>query len=168
MSSQLQNLSRLETQLVVFKLGNEEYALGISGVREIIRSEKVTRIPESSERVEGIINVRGEVVVVIDLRKWFEIPVDSEEGTAIIIVEHQGSLVGLIVDSLSEVLRVTESDVVAPPKMLSEFVRELVTGVVKLENRLLILLNLRQLLACKELEETSSLVATDASLDQLE
>ena len=95
-----------EVQMVVFKLEKEEFAVDIQQVREVLKMTQVTPLPQSAHYIEGVINLRGEVIPVVDLRKRFELPLGERgEQTRIIIVEIQKSNVGLIVDSVTEVLR---------------------------------------------------------------
>jgi purine-binding chemotaxis protein CheW len=143
-------------QLVSFHLGSEEYAMEILGVQEIIRMVQPTRIPNAPEFVEGVINLRGQVVPVIGLRKRFGLeqrPFDRQ--TRIVVLETPGATVGFVVDSVSEVLRIP-SDTVEPPPRMTRQGREFVSGIGKLEGRLLLLLDTQklldeqQLLACQQ------------------
>lgn len=141
-----------EMQLVVFGLGREEFAVEVTQVREIIRMEEITRMPKSPHFVEGIINLRGQIIAVIDLAKRLNIP-SGERGpeTRIIVVEAGEVKVGMIVDSVSEVLRVSSEAVEPNPSLASDVSAAFLQGVVKHDNRLIILLDLTKILSLEEM-----------------
>ncbi|HOB28443.1 MAG TPA: chemotaxis protein CheW [Bacillota bacterium] len=140
-----------EIQVVAFVLNNEEFACDINNVREVLKMVKVTPLPQSLKFVEGVINLRGEVIPVVDLRKRFNLPeVDYSERSRIIIVEVGSSQVGLIVDEVSEVLRLSSSQIQASPSGITGGDNELIVGVGKIEQRLLIILNLEYILSTEE------------------
>jgi len=137
-------------QLVSFHIGGEEFGLDILRVQEIIRIQALTRVPNSADFVDGVINLRGKVIPVIGLRKRFgleDLPHDKQ--TRIIVVEIKGNVLGFIVDSVSEVLRIPKDTVEQPPR-LGKVEREYVSGVGKLDNRLLILLDVDRLMSDSE------------------
>ena len=137
-------------QLVSFHVGGEEFGLDILRVQEIIRIQQLTRVPNSPDFVDGVINLRGKVIPVIALRKRIGLedrPHDKQ--TRIVVVEVNGTVLGFIVDSVSEVLRVP-ADTVEPPPRLGKIEREYVSGVGKLDNRLLILLDVDRLMSDSE------------------
>ena len=140
-----------EIQVVAFVLNNEEFACDINNVREVLKMVKVTPLPQSLKFVEGVINLRGEVIPLVDLRKRFNLPeVDYSERSRIIIVEVGPSQVGLIVDEVSEVLRLSSSQIQASPSGITGGDNELIVGVGKIEQRLLIILNLEYILSTEE------------------
>lgn len=140
-----------EVQMVVFKLEKEEFAVDIHQVKEVLKMSRVTPLPQSAHYIEGVINLRGEVIPVVDLRKRFELPEgERAEQTRIIIVEIQDSNVGLIVDSVSEVLRLSSSAIQSPPERVAGTRTDLIKGVGKVADRLLIVLNLDKILATEE------------------
>ena len=142
--------SNIELQLVVFHLGEEAFGVDIGQVREIIKMAEITRMPNAPELVEGIINLRGTITTIMDLRKRLGMTVaDSDENTRIIIVEASGSTLGMIVDSVSEVLRISSKDI-DPPSAASTHA-EYIQGVGKLDDRLLILLDLNKVLSDEEI-----------------
>jgi purine-binding chemotaxis protein CheW len=146
-------------QLVSFHLGGEEYALEILQVQEIIRMVDLTRVPNSPDFVEGVINLRGKVIPVIGLRKRFGMPAkEYDKQSRIVVVEMHGTVVGFVVDAVNEVLRIA-ADTVEPPPRLTKVDRELVSGVGKLENRLLLLLDLEKLLTQSEQAAVSGAAA---------
>lgn len=137
-------------QLVSFHVGGEEFGLEILRVQEIIRIQPLTRVPNSAAFVDGVINLRGKVIPVIALRRCFGLedrPHDKQ--TRIVVVEVNGSVLGFIVDSVSEVLRIPVETITAPPR-LGKVEREYVSGVGKLDDRLLILLDLDRLMSDAE------------------
>jgi purine-binding chemotaxis protein CheW len=133
-------------QLVTFKVGKEEYGVDISKVREIIRMVDITPIPNSPYAVEGVINLRGKVIPVINMGKKFGLEMRKTDPQTRITVVDVGTTVGLIVDSVSEVLRISPETVEPPPSMTAGNGSEFIKGVGKLEDRLLILLDIEKLL----------------------
>jgi purine-binding chemotaxis protein CheW len=139
-------------QVVSFRVGNEEFGLDILRVQEIIRVQDLTRVPNSPDFVDGVINLRGKVIPVIALRKRFGLPDQvHDQQTRIVVLEVQNMVLGFIVDSVSEVLRIPTSTV-APPPRLGRIESEFVSGVGKLENRLLILLDVDRIMALPDLQ----------------
>lgn len=134
-------------QLVSFRVGGEEFGLNILRVQEIIRVQQLTRVPNSPDYIEGVINLRGKVIPVIALRKRFDLAaIDPDKQTRIVVIEVNGTILGFMVDSVSEVLRIP-ADTVEPPPRLGKVEREYVSGVGKLDNRLLILLDVDRLMS---------------------
>lgn len=146
-------------QMVVFQLGGEEFGVEIMKVQEIIRMPEITQIPQSPDFVEGVINLRGRIIVVINLDKRFNLKSkEVDENSRIIVVEIGNNVVGMIVDSVNEVLRIPASSVdPAPELVMSRVSKDYITGVGKMDNRLLILLDLARVLDRKEVEEISAL-----------
>lgn len=136
-----------ELQLVAFSLAGEEYAVDILYVQEINRLLNITRVPKAPYYIEGVINLRGNVVPVIDLRKRFSLPPrEITDRTRIIIIKIREITVGIIVDSVLEVLRIPSSAVEPPPGLTGAVDQEFLHGVGKLNERLLILLNLEKVI----------------------
>lgn len=146
-------------QMVVFQLGGEEFGVEIMKVQEIIRMPEITQIPQSPEYVEGVINLRGKIIVVINLDTRFNLSSkDVDEHSRIIVVEIGDNVVGMIVDSVNEVLRINVSSIDPAPELVTSGVsREYITGVGKLDGRLLILLDLAKVLNKKEVENIANL-----------
>lgn len=139
-------------QLVTFAIGDEEFGIDILKVQEIIRTMAITKVPNSPPHVEGVINLRGKVIPVIDLRSRFLLekrPHDSQ--TRIIVIDLNGVIVGFVVDGVSEVLRIPSSTVEQPPEVVAGIESEYIKGVGKLENSLLILLDLDKLIPIDQL-----------------
>ncbi len=140
-----------EVQLVAFQLEKEEFAINIHQVREVLKMVPVTPLPQSAHFIEGVINLRGEVIPVIDLRKRFELSMKERNGqTRIIIVEIEEHKVGLIVDFVTEVLRLPSTAVHPPPRRVVGTQNDLIRGIGKVEDRLLIILNLTKILTMEE------------------
>lgn len=134
-------------QIVSFRVGSEEFGLDILRVQEIIRHQHLTRVPNSPDFVDGVINLRGQVIPVIALRKRFGVELSPQDNQArIVVLEVQGMVLGFIVDSVPEVLRIPASAMVAPPRF-GKVEREYVSGVAKLHDRLLILLDVDRILS---------------------
>ena len=139
-----------EFQLVIFRLAQEEYGLPITKVQEINRLVPITKLPQTPPFMEGIINLRGQIIPVIDLRKRFTLAISEyNDDSRIIIVEINGETVGVIVDAVAEVIRIAAADVEPPPP---SFILDAkyIQGVGKLEGRLLILLEIDQVLTSQE------------------
>lgn len=140
-------------QLVTFSIGEEEFGVDILKVQEIIRTMEITRVPRAPEFVEGVINLRGKVIPIIDLRRRFGLMSrDHDKHTRIIVIEINQMIVGFVVDSVSEVLRIPANTVEPPPPVVAGLESEYINGVGKLEDRLLILLDLDRLLSGEEVE----------------
>ncbi len=134
-------------QLVSFKIGEEEFGVDILKVQEINRMVEITSVPNTPLHVEGIINLRGKVIPVIDLRTRFGIPKrDHDKNTRIIVVELGGRIIGFVVDAVSEVLRIPKSVTEPPPPVVAGIEADYITAVGKLEDRMLILLDLEKVL----------------------
>ena len=141
-------------QLVTFAISEEEFGIEILRVQEIIRIMPITKVPNSPPAVEGVINLRGKVIPVIDLRKRFGMESrEHDNQTRIIVIEIHGMIVGFVVDGVSEVLRIKSDTVEAPPSVVSGVESEYIKGVGKLDDRLLILLDLDKLFSCDELRQ---------------
>jgi len=145
-------------QLVVFDLGGEEYGLGITEVKEIVKTGEITYVPNTPDFIRGIINLRGKMVVVMDMEKRFLIEREEEEwkGKHIIIIEKGENTYGLMVDEVSEVLRLPEDAIKEAPKIITTRIHaDYLKGVGTLEDRLIIILNLDKVLAEEELAKLS-------------
>lgn len=139
-------------QLVSFMIGNEEYAVDILFVQEINRMLQITKVPNAPEYVDGVINLRGRVIPVIDLRYKLGLSKrEHDKNTRIIVVEIKDKTVGFIVDAVKEVIRIPESITEAPPEIVSGSNSEFIKSVGKLEDRLLILIDLEKILFGAEL-----------------
>ena len=133
--------------LVTFKLGNNEYAIDIMQAKEIIKMEKITLIPNAPDYVEGVINLRGNIIPIVDLKKRFNLEEnDGEKNTGIIIVKIDDVDMGIIIDAISKVVSIATSNIQPPPPMLSGIGQKYIKGVAKLEDKLLVVLDLEKLI----------------------
>ena len=139
-----------EQQFVIFRVGAQSYAMPIATVREIVRVPEITAVPQSPEFIAGVINLRGRIIPVIDLRKRFLQPQESTSKNRILVLSPEasggGKLLGMLVDSASEVLKIDPAQIESAPKLFGESSETYVTGVAKHQNRLLVLLNAERLL----------------------
>ena len=141
-----------ELHIVGFRIGRETFGVPISLVHEIVRVPEITPVPEAPEYVEGVINLRGKIIAVVDLRRRFgEAEIKAHKKNRILVVEVTGKLVGLMVDAASEVLKIPPSEVDLPPNVFEEGELNYVTGVGKLQGRLIILIDLTKILQKGEL-----------------
>jgi len=150
-------------QVVGFRIGNETYGVRIGSVREIVRVPEITIVPNAPEAIEGVINLRGKIVPVMDLRKRFgNVGIQPDKKNRILVVELESRLLGLIVSSASEVLKIPPSEIEPPGTVFAEGESSYVTGVGKLKGRLIILLDIARLLRrpeFKKFEEAAEPVA---------
>ncbi len=143
---------RQEVQAVGFYIGEDEYALYIHKVREIYPMTEIRKIPKAPQFVEGVINLRGQIIPIIDLRKRFDMaPNESRQTAKILIVELEKNQVGMIVDNVSEVMRFYVDEIEKAPAMFSANIdSQYIQGVAKLEGKLIILLDIEKLLSFEE------------------
>src|SRR3984893_5983550 len=142
-----------QLQIVGLRVGRETLGLPISLVREIVRVPEITPVPNTPPPIEGGINLRGRIIAVIDLGKRFgEAAIERNSKSRIVVVELEERLVGLLVNSASEVLRIAPSEIEAPTKVFPNKDMNYVTGVGKLNDRLIILLDLSRILQRAELK----------------
>ncbi len=141
-------------QVIVFSLGDERYGVDISQVREIIRPTKITRIPNAPDFVEGVINLRGQITTIINLRKRFGLPPkEIDNDTRIIVVEYNNAVIGMMVDTVNEVKYLSAKDIDSLPNIItSRSEAKFLKGVGKLPDGLLILIDLSKILSEDEVE----------------
>jgi purine-binding chemotaxis protein CheW len=153
-----------DLQVVGFRIGNETFGVRIGSVREIVRVPEITAVPSAPDTVEGVINLRGKIIPVMDLRKRFgHVDLQPDKKNRILVVELENKLVGLIVNAASEVLKIPPSEVEPPGSVFADGESSYVTGVGKLKGRLIILLDVGKLLhqqEVKRLEEAAELVGS--------
>lgn len=139
-------------QLVVFTIGKEFYGVGIDVVHEIVRVPEITGVPDAPVFLEGVINLRGRIVPVIDLRKRLRLDaVERTKSARVLITDHERKTVGLLVDSVAEVLKLTPDMIEAPPEMVASVGIDYITGVAKVNDRLVILLDLGKVLNAEDM-----------------
>jgi purine-binding chemotaxis protein CheW len=153
-----------ELQIVGFRVGRETFGVPISLVHEIVRVPEITAVPEAPDYVEGVINLRGKIISVLDLRKRFgEKQITGSKKNRILVVEVEGKMVGLIVDAASEVLKLPETEIDLPPNVFDEGELNYVTGVGKLRGRLIIMIDLTKILQKGELRRLGELAEPQAA-----
>jgi len=149
----------LERQLVVFKVADEEFGVDILKVHEINRMMDITTVPNAPACIEGVVNLRGKVIPVINLRRRFDLPQREFDAHTKIVVVDIGRSAGIIVDSVREVLRIPSDIVEPPPAMATGIGSEYIRGVGKLKDRLIILLDIEKLLGASDGEMMARAVA---------
>lgn len=151
---QTQQLSGEVVQVVSFRLGGEEYGVDISQVQEIIRLVEITHVPRAPRFMEGVINLRGQLIPIIDLRTRFGMPrIDATKSTRIVVTEIGNKRVGIVVDSVSEVLNIPMENVEPAPDMVAGVGTEYIQGVGKLGERLIIMLDLTMVISTEEKQQ---------------
>jgi purine-binding chemotaxis protein CheW len=149
-------------QLVTFNIGKEEFGVDILNVQEINRMTHITKVPNAPHFVEGVINLRGRVIPVIDLRLKLKIEKkEYDKNTRIIVVEVENKTIGFIVDSVNEVLRIPANLTEAPPDMVSGIDSEYIKSVGKLEDRLLILIDIQKIIQINEMKKIDMMEAVN-------
>jgi purine-binding chemotaxis protein CheW len=153
-----------DLHIVGFRIGPESFGVPISTVHEIVRVPDITSVPDAPEYVEGVINLRGRIISVVDLRKRFkESVITSHRKNRIIVVEVERKMVGLIVDAASEVLKIPESEVEMPPRIFEEGEVNYVTGVGKYRGRLIVMIDLTRVLQKGELRRLTEFLENHAA-----
>jgi len=145
-------------QLVSFNVGSEEFGVDILKVHEINRMTEITRVPKAPEFVEGVINLRGKIIPIIDLRKRFGMEQkDKDKNTRIVVVEINEQTIGFVVDSVSEVIRMPMENIDDAPELVTGIDADYIKGVGKLEKNLLILLDLEKVMSKQELQKVEKI-----------
>ena len=141
-----------DLQIVGFRIGRQTFGLPISLVHEIVRPPEITNVPHAPEYVEGVMNLRGRIVPVIDLRRRFGgAAVENSRKNRVLVVDLESRAVGLIVDSATEVLKINGAQIEPPPDVFTDAATSYVTGVAKYQGRLIILVDLKRILQSGEL-----------------
>ncbi len=143
-----------ETQLVVFKMGDEFYGVDISIVESIIKIQEITLVPHAHLYVEGVTNLRGTVVPVIDLRTRFGMPrAEPTKDTRIVVVEHENAMIGMVVDAVTEVLRIPSRVIEPPSAFVAGFDSAFITGIAKFNERLITMLDFAKIFVAQDANE---------------
>ncbi len=138
-------------QFVVCRIGGEEFAIDVLTVQEINRLAEITKVPKTPSYVEGVINLRGRIIPVLDLRQRFGLTSGKQTGqTRVVVVSLSSRLVGLVVDAVVEVLNLPKTAIESPPSLGNSVGSDYTMGVGRLENRLLIILDLNRLLHIRQ------------------
>jgi len=150
------------SQIVSFKLANEEYGVDIMSAQEIIMVGQITHLPQAPDYICGLINLRGAVIPIVDLRKRFALEAkEPDEHTRIIVVNVSEKTMGIVVDAVTEVQRVQADQIEPAPPSICRLDQDFIRGLVKLEDKLLILLNIDTLLSQKETAMLSKTVEAE-------
>ncbi|RJP75508.1 MAG: purine-binding chemotaxis protein CheW [Desulfobacteraceae bacterium] len=167
MSEELETLSEdlyddgedtMKDRYFTFRIGNEEYGIEIMYVIEVIGIQKITEVPDMPVFVKGVINLRGQVIPVMDVRVRFGMEEQAyNERTCIVVVTIKDSAIGLVVDMVSDVIDIPEKDVDPPPKISRKPGSRFIKGLGKIDNQVKILLDVQRLLYDEELEQVSSI-----------
>jgi len=150
-----------ERKYVIFKIKDEEYGVDIMKVKEVSEFKKSTSIPNSPSFVDGIINLRGDITPIISLKKKFNIPVEKgyDDSSRIIVVNMNDKLVGFAVDEASQVISIDDSNIDPPPEIVAGLDRRYINGIGKLQDRIVIILDLERVLNENEQTEISGIYA---------
>ena len=143
-------------QFVGFRIGQAAYALPIAAVREIVRPPEITAVPQSADDLAGVMNLRGRIVPVIDLRKRFQQASVNTPKSRVLVMSLDANLVGMLVDSASEVLKIASAEIEPGPNLLGDSQESYVTGVAKYNGRLVVLLDPKKLLPQAERSELAT------------
>ncbi|TVR15149.1 MAG: purine-binding chemotaxis protein CheW [Planctomycetota bacterium] len=147
-----------------FEVGEEHYGIAILGVQEIIGMMRVTRVPKLGDAWRGVINLRGKVIPIVDLRRAFDLPHgDDSERTCIVVVqvacEEEAITMGLVVDAVREVVDIPEDAIEPPPRFASSIATDFLTGMAKLGDRVVALLDIDRLVAGSQLQAAATVVS---------
>jgi purine-binding chemotaxis protein CheW len=149
----------MSKQFVIYGLAGEQFGVDIAAVESIIKMQTIAAVPQAPDYVEGVTNLRGEVLPVIDLRKRFAIPVtDKRDETRIIVVEIEGQHVGMIVDAVTEVLTLEDDDIEAPSTLVIGSNVDFITGIAKVGDQLVTLIDLKTVLLTEETLDLAAVV----------
>lgn len=150
----------MEKQLVIFELGKEFFGIEIAAVEGIVKMQEITKIPQSPSYMEGITNLRGSVLPIIDLQKRFGMTVQERTNDTRIINVNIGEIkIGMIVSSVNEVLTIDDSLIEPPPSIGTSINAEFITGIAKIDSRLVILLDLSKVLTADEIKQASKVAS---------
>jgi len=143
----------MSTQMVVFKLSNEEFAVEVSSVEAIIKLQAITKVPHAPAHVVGVTNLRGNIVPVIDLKKRLNLPkTDHSADTRIIVALLQEAKVGMVVDSVSQVIEIDDSQIEPTPQISTSIDSTYIRGIVKVDTRLVIMLDLAMIFSDEKIK----------------
>lgn len=148
----------MSNQFVIYQLAGEQFGVDIAAVESIIKMQEIAAVPQAPEFVEGVTNLRGEVLPVIDLRKRFEIPAaENTDDARIVVVEIDGQHVGMIVDAVTEVLTLEDDSIEAPSALVIGSTVDFITGIAKVEDQLVTIIDLSKVLLTDEAIELAAM-----------
>lgn len=146
-------------QLIKFQVADETFGIGISEIFQILKPQEIFKVPNTPPFIEGLLNLRGKVMTVFNLRKRFNMPdKEYDENTKIITINANDYLLGFIVDSVTEIVRVPDEEIVSTPPSITTFDKRFISGVAKLDDKLILLLNLEEILTPDEEQQVKELV----------
>src|SRR3990170_2202855 len=155
-------------QMVGFKVDREFFGVPIEKVKEIVRVPEITHVPDTPEFVEGVINLRGKIVPVVDMRKRLGAKSTGHSRTSrVLILDMEKGVVGLIVDSASEILKISDEAIEPPPELVSSIGGDYITGVGKLNDKLIVMLDLKRLMSADEMKRLNA-VSVGREMPKLE
>ncbi len=161
--------SEMQDQLISFAMSDEDYGVNIQTVKEVIRNRDINRLPKAPAFVKGVINLRGDVIPIIDLRKRFGMEqVEYNEMTRVIVVEVEGRSIGMVVDSVSHVIRLEEGQIEPPPPCVGKVSEEYIKGIGKVEEKLIVLLKIDHVLSTEEKVELGKLEKKENAKEAVE
>jgi len=160
-----------EIQIITFKLGKETFGIRVKDIREIVKLEDITRVPQMPDFIEGVMNLRGQITTIIDLRKLMDLPSgeSSRAYSRIIVADMSNGQLGLIVDSVKEVVRISPENITDPPKMVSsQKAARFLAGICKLPDQLILLVDISRVLSTEQLEQAikASMIVPDKSPEE--
>ncbi len=144
-------------QFVIFKLGQEKYAFDIEAIGGINELKSITPLPDAPAFIEGLMNLRGEIIPIIDLKKRFNLTLESTGDGRVIIVQTDKGDLGFLVDDASETLRVDEEDILPTPKVILSRTNRYLTGVIRREQEVILIIDLGIVLSGDEIEDILSM-----------
>ena len=137
----------IKDQYLTFEIDNEDYGINIAKVKEIIQYQPITRVPDMPDFIEGVTNLRGELIGVLDVRKRFQMESkEYDEATCIVIIFYEDYLLGLIVDAVKETATIPESEISPPPIAKLNFINQFIKDIGRVENEVVLLLDLERFL----------------------
>lgn len=155
----MDKMSDQDKKVVVFKIEDEEYAVGIGQVERILEFERITRIPDSPDFLLGVINYQGRIIPVIDLKKKFNLMgTNIRDNSKIIIAKEKDGDIGLIIDDVSQVMDISDEMLSSPPDIISGIVKEYIKGIVKMEKRIIIYLDMAKIMSFGEKKELERVI----------
>jgi purine-binding chemotaxis protein CheW len=153
-----QKISSKTFQLVSFTVGKEEYGVHIEEVQEIVRMPEITRLPQTASFIKGVINLRGNIIPVIDMRDRFKMEsIQYSEMTRVIVATIEGKLIGMIVDTVSQVLELSSEDIEEAPDIIDGLSKEYIEGIGKINDSMIIILKIATVLTAEELSSIKTI-----------
>jgi purine-binding chemotaxis protein CheW len=147
-----------EKELVLFELGKEIYGVDISVVYEIIRMQEITEVPKAPFFVEGIVNLRGKIIPIVNMRKRFGLPEAAQnKNNRIMILENSGQNIGIIVDAVTEVLRIPSESIEPPSNIIVSSASDYILGIAKCDKNMIILLDMERVLSREGIDSVSDI-----------